>query len=136
MPFVRLAKPSDYARIAAFDEWNYATQEVIALNECFVAGVGDEIRAYAEYTTWFHHRPFIATLFVHSEHRREGLGNMLLAHIESICKREKLWTSTRLDNAPMQGLLHERGYRMAGVIDNLGTVPELIYYKELSDEER
>ena len=135
MPFVRLAKQSDYSQIAAFDEWKNATQESISSNECFIAGEGDDIRAYAECTTWFHHRPFIATLFVHCEHRGEGLGNMLLAHIESICKHEKLWTSTRLDNVPMQRLLHKRDYRMAGVIDNLGDVPELVYYKDLSDNE-
>ena len=133
MSSVRLADRSDFARIVELDD--RTKYEVNPSNEYYVVDVDDDIQAYAECTIWFHHRPFIAKLFVHAKHRRQGLGDGLLAHIESICSHDKLWTSTVLINVPMQRLLHKRGYRMAGVIDHLGNEPELIYYKKLADGE-
>ena len=135
MPVVRSAEPSDYSKIAAFDENKSSTDEVISSNECYVAVVDDDIRAFAKCTTWCQYRPYIERLFVHSEHRRQGLDNVLLVYVESICTHEKLWTSTVITNVPMQRLLHKRGYQMAGVIDRLGDVPEISYFKDVSNDE-
>ena len=77
----------------------------------------------------FLHRPVIAILFVHPDHRRTGLGSALITHFESITKEPKLWISTNIENLAMQGALHKHGYNLAGVINNLGDIPELFYWK-------
>ena len=43
----------------------------------------------------------------------------------------KLWVSTNIENLAMQAVLHRRGYRLVGVVDELGDVPELFYVKVL-----
>ena len=45
----------------------------------------------------------------------------------------QIWISTNIENLAMQRLLHERGYRLTGVVNDLGKVPELFYVKRLPD---
>lgn len=75
---------------------------------------------------------FVHLLYIHPEHRRQGLGSKLLQHLESLCTTPKLFTSTNLSNLPMQSLLAKSGYSLRGVIHNLDEGdPELIYVKFL-----
>ena len=131
MPFTRIAVAADLPSIAAFDPWQMVTPQTIAVGECFVAGTGDTVEAYAIRTHWFHGRPFVSMLFVRPESRRSGLGSALLAHLESICNRDRLWISTNSGNTPMQQLLQKRGYENCGIIEKLDPIPELIFSKSV-----
>ena len=135
MPFTRIAVDGDFLPIAAFDQWKMVSSQTIAAGECFVAGTGDTVEAYAIRTHWFHGRPFVSMLFVRPESRRHGLGSALLAHLESICDRDRLWISTNSDNEPMQQLLQKRGYENCGVIEKLDPVSEIVFSKPMYKEE-
>ena len=132
MPFVRTAKPGDLDQLAGFDEWKQATSQTVDAGECFVAGHDTDVLAYAIFNRRFFGRPFVATVFVHSEHRHSGLGSALMRHIESITDHKQLWTSTNIENLAMQGTLCKLGFRLSGVVDNLAELPELVYFKPLS----
>lgn len=135
MPFTRIAVATDLPSIAAFDPWKMVSPQTIAAGECFVAGTGDAVEAYAIRTHWFHGRPFVSMLFVRADSRRSGLGSALLAHLESICNRDRLWISTNSDNEPMQKLLQKCGYENCGIIENLDPIPELIFSKPIASKE-
>ncbi len=132
MPFVRVAQPGDLDQLTGFDQWKQATRQTIDAGECFVAGHDTDVLAYAIFNRRFFGRPFVATVFVHPEHRRSGLGSGLMRHIESITDHKQLWTSTNIENLAMQGTLCKLGFRLSGVVDNLAELPELVYYKPLS----
>ncbi|MCL0069884.1 GNAT family N-acetyltransferase [Dehalococcoidia bacterium] len=40
-------------------------------------------------------------LYIHPEYRGKGIGSKLVRHVESLCKTEKLFTSTNQSNLPM-----------------------------------
>ncbi len=132
MPFVRKAQLGDLGQLAEFDEWRQATKEAVRAGECFVAGHDTDVLAYAIFNRRFFGRPFVATVFVHPEHRRSGLGSALMSHIESLTDHKQLWTSTNIENLAMQGTLCKLGFRLSGVVDNLAELPELVYFKPLS----
>ncbi len=129
MSFVRQATLADLAPITSFDEWDVVTEERIRSGTCYVAGLDDVIMAYGIFDRSFFGRPFVATLFVHPDHRRSGLGSALMSHFEDALSEGKLWISTSIENLPMQTALHKRGFRLSGVVNDLGRVPELVYHK-------
>lgn len=135
MPFVRQAEPADFEQLASFDEWNQATEESIRAGECFVAGHNTTILAYGIFNRAFCRRPFVATIFVHPDHRQTGLGSALINHIESITDQDQLWISTNIENLAMQRTLQKLGFRLSGVINNLGKLPELFYFKAVHSRE-
>ncbi len=130
MPFVRSAEPGDLEQLSSFDEWKQATEKAIRAGECLVAGHDTEVLAYGIFNRSFCGRPFVATIFVHPEHRRTGLGTVLLRHIESITERNELWTSTNIENLGMQRTLQKLGFRLCGVVNDLAELPELFYCKK------
>ena len=75
----------------------------------------------------------IDTMGVHPDFRRRGTGSELIGRAETICRTEKLFTSTNESNAPMQALLAKLGYLRSGIIENLHEDdPELVYLKRLA----
>ena len=129
MLFVRQATQDDLDALSSFDEWKGATEDRIRSGCCHVAGFEDRVLAYGILDRSFCQRPIIAVVFVHPEHRRSGLGSALISHFESLSTEEKLWVSTNIENLAMQGALHKHGYHLAGVVNNLGPIPELFYFK-------
>ncbi|MEE8155250.1 MAG: GNAT family N-acetyltransferase [Phycisphaerales bacterium] len=132
MLFVRQATLDDLPVLKAFDEWKVVTDAKIQSGHCFVAGLDDRPLAFGILDHSFLHRPVISVLFVHPDHRRAGLGSALITHFESVTKEPKLWISTNIENLAMQGALHKHGYSLAGVINNLGAIPELFYFKVIN----
>jgi GNAT superfamily N-acetyltransferase len=132
MIFVRDATPDDLPALAAFDEWKAATEARIRDGQCFVAGLDDRLLAFGILDHSFINRPFIAILFVHPDHRRSGLGSALIKHFEAMTTEPRLWISTNIENTAMQRALHKHGYSLAGVINNLGAIPELFYFKDVN----
>ncbi|MCL0069875.1 GNAT family N-acetyltransferase, partial [Dehalococcoidia bacterium] len=74
-------------------------------------------------------------LYIHPEYRGKGIGSKLVRHVESLCKTEKLFTSTNQSNLPMQGLLNKLGYVPSSFIDNLDEGdPEVVYSKRIKED--
>ena len=104
----------------------------VASGTCFVAVVEDEVIGYGVLNYTFYDNGFVDMLYVHSGHRRRGVGVTLLRHLESFCETSKLFISTNLSNLPMQSLLAKLVYVLSGVIHNLDEGdPELVYFKRL-----
>ncbi len=109
-------------------------QRAVAGGCCLVAEQGGRVVGYGilEYT--FYGQGFVALLYVHPSHRRQGVGTALMRHLEATCRTPKLFTSTNLSNLPMQALLARLGYILSGVIHHLDEGdPELVYVKFLAN---
>ena len=128
---IRTATRDDLPLIKVFDEWKEATVERIASGECAVACEGDEIQGYVVYDESFFKEHFVAFLMVQKTHRRKGIGSALLAYVESVVGQNVLYISTGLKNAAMHGLLTQRSYRVAGMVDLEGYT-EMIYVKNMN----
>jgi len=127
---VRLAAPADLAALKALDDFHNVTEALIAAGEIFVAtGPDDQPLAYAYFNYTFFWKGWVAALLVHPQHRRSGLGSTLLQVLETQCRAPKIFISTSLCNTPMQACLGKNGYKLAGLIENLGPQAELIYFK-------
>ena len=108
-------------------EWVFGDSAIIAVVDDVVVGY-----AVLEYT--FFSQGFISMLIVAEASRRKGFGTALISHLEEICKKGKLFTSTNESNEPMQALLRRMSYEPSGVVHNLDDGdPELFYFKKLED---
>ena len=93
---------------------------------------GGAVVAYAVLEYSFYGNAFVSMLCVHPERRRKGIGAKLMRHIESLCRTDKLFTSTNESNQPMRKLLEKLGYQPSGRIENLDEGdPEMVYFKRL-----
>lgn len=135
---IRLAADRDIAAICSFapegprEGRRDHIEESLRTGKLYVAVVDDTVAAYAIFDDWFFCQPFIAMLYVRADFRRQGLGQALVTHLESVCDQEKLFTSTNESNLPMQRLLAKRGFRQSGIIHNLDEGdPEIVYVKDL-----
>lgn len=141
MVFIRQAVASDVESISAFDRAARADadrrsliERSVAQGECFIAtpDSGSEVVAYGMLEYSFYGHGFIPLLYVEANHRRQNYGAALINHLESICRTEKIFTSTNLSNIPMQSLLAKLEYKLSGVIHDLDEGdPELVYSKLL-----
>ena len=136
---IRPAVESDIEALCAFDHIAQREEErrefirsEVAAGNCFVGLVDETVVGYGVLNYTFHHTGCIDMLYVHSDHRRRGVGTALLRHMESQCRTPKLFTSTNQSNLKMQSLLGKLGYEPSGVIHNLDEGdPELVYFKRL-----
>ena len=133
---IRLAVNSDADELCALDDIAQHSADrlafirrSVAAATCFVAQA-ESIAGYAVLEYSFYEQGFVSMLVVHADWRRRGVGTALMTYIESICRTDKLFTSTNLSNLPMQSLLARLGYRLSGVIQGLDEGdPELVYLK-------
>lgn len=103
--------------------------------DCYVIERDHQIVGYVVLEYTFYGQGFVSMLYIHPDHRREGLGTMLMQHLESLCRTRKLFTSTNLSNLPMQSLLAKLGYELSGIIHHLDEGdPELVYVKFLESK--
>lgn len=136
---IRLAIIPDIQGICAFDELSQTQnrkqfiEQSVRSGNTFVALLNEQPVAYAVIEYSFFSQGFISMLYVSSLHRREGFGQIIIKHLESICRTEKVFTSTNESNLPMQALLVKLGYSPSGIINNLDEGdPEIVYFKRLS----
>ena len=114
------------------DERRAFIQRSIAAKSCYIA-IDKLILGYAVLEYSFYQMGFISMLYIHPDRRGQGIGAALMQHLESICRTEKLFTSTNLSNMKMQSLLAKLGYKLSGVIYDLDeNDPELVYVKYLT----
>ena len=136
---IRPAVESDAEILCSFDhialvgsERREFIRREIAAGTYFVAVLDQEVIGYGVLNYTFFHLGWIDMLYVRNEYQRRGAGEMLLRYLESLCKTDKLFTSTNLSNLRMQTLLAKLGYELSGVIHNLDEGdPEIVYYKRL-----
>lgn len=136
---IRRAVKADVSAIKVFDHIAQQNQQRCALVErsvdtgnCFVVEAHQQVVGYAVLEYTFYAQGFISLLYIHPKYREQGVGTMLVQHLESICQTPKLFTSTNLSNIAMQALLAKLGYILSGVIHHLDEGdPELLFVKYL-----
>lgn len=81
----------------------------------------------------FYEQGFIEMIYVDSNYRRKGISSQFLAYFESICKTDKLFTSTNKSNKTMQLSLEKADFQKSGIIENLDEDdPEIVYFKQVT----
>ncbi len=107
-------------------------RRAVATDSCSIAVVGTTVVGYGILNYSFFDLGFVALLYIHRDHRKQGIGGALMAHMEALCRTPKLFTSTNLSNLPMQGLLAKHGYELSGVVHHLDEGdPELFFFKRI-----
>lgn len=134
---IRLADLADAEQISRFDDVARTDparvqfiNRAIASGQCHVYEQGGVVVAYGVLEYSFYGNGFVSMLYVHPERRRQRIGEKLMRHMESLCRTDRLFTSTNQSNRPMQALLERLGYQRSGCIENLGEGdPEMVYFK-------
>ena len=104
----------------------------VKADQCLVAIIQNAIVGFAILETSFYGQGFISLLIVHPDYRKQGVAKALIQHIESICKAEKLFTSTNKSNVIAQQVFESLGFVRSGYVENLNeSDPEIIYFKRL-----
>ena len=110
-------------------------QSWVAAESAVVAEIDGDVVGYAVLEYTFFGKGFITMLQVGEAHRRTGVARQLLAHLESVCRTCKLFTSTNESNGPMRGLMGATGYEPSGVVHNLDEGdPELFYFRRVGND--
>ena len=139
---VRLAHVDDLAVIHSLDHIARSSEQrrcfisqAVQADTCYVAEASRQVIGYGVMGYKFFDNGFLEMLYVHSEHRRYGVGSSILKHMESLCRTAKLFTSTNLSNLPMQAFLIHEGFHLCGTVHGLDPGdPELFYLKQLDDD--
>jgi len=136
---MRPAEESDVATLCAMDHvarTDEQRRQFIRDSVCggiaHVAVTDGQVVGYAVLEHSFFTRGFIGMLLVHPDHRRTGVGSALVRHLETLCRSDRIFTSTNESNLPMQALLTKLGYTRSGRVDDLDPGdPELFYSRAL-----
>ena len=133
---IRQAEENDIADICSFDhlahERKAFIQTSVRSGAAYVAVSDGRITGYMVLEYSFFGEGFIGLLYINPDYRRKGIGSALVGHAESICRTEKLFTSTNESNVPMQALMAKLGYVPSGIINNLDEGdPEIVYFRKL-----
>lgn len=106
--------------------------DAVAAGHCYLSYVHTEITGFVLMNQSFFHQYFIQTLVVHPRYQNQGIGEDLMLHMEAVCPKEKLFTSTNLSNKRMLQLCRKLHYVQSGIIDNLDPGdPEVIFCKQI-----
>ena len=107
-------------------------QQAVDNNECYVFRQDGELEAYFVFNYRFFGNGFLEMIYVKEGLRGNGIGSAILDYIETLCEKEKLFTSTNQSNDRMQGLMAKKNFVRSGIIENLDEGdPEIIYFKKL-----
>lgn len=139
---IRQASEADIADLCSMDHiaaHDPGRREFIAraVNEghCVVCETEGGLVGYGVLEYTFFEFGFVSMLYVHTGHRRQGVGTALMHALEARCSTARLFTSTNLSNLPMQRLLSRLDYILAGVVHHLDEDdPELFYVRYLAPD--
>lgn len=140
---IRQAEKDDIQAICSFDQIAIDNREnrrdfiakSVKSGICFVADIDGKVVGYTVLDYTFYSNGVIDMLYIHPKYQRKGIGAQLVRHVESLCKTEKLFTSTNQSNLPMQRLLNKLGYVPSGFINNLDEGnPEIVYFKKIKKD--
>lgn len=115
---IRRAQPGDLAAIAAFDAFNGDRAAEVAAATCLVALDGtDQVVGYASWAPrGLLGQPFLQSLCVRPEARRQGLATALLQAVQQQARGRWLLSSTEDWCAPMQTLFERQGWERCGAL--------------------
>jgi GNAT superfamily N-acetyltransferase len=114
--------PIDPERGVEIGEW-------VRGGHCVVAEQTSSLVGYAAVRDSFFRQPMIEILMVAAEHRRSGIGRMLLRDLRARNGAKRLWTSTNESNLATRSLLSSEGFVFAGAVEGLTEGdPELFYH--------
>ncbi len=135
---IRKAEKQDIPSMCSFDEFTQQEEQTVLIQKWVRSGIAyvavhdQQVVGFATLEYTFYNMGFILMLYINPGNRRNGIGEELVQHVESLCKTEKLFTSTNESNLPMQGLLTKLSYVPSGVIHNLDEDDlELVYFKRI-----
>ena len=113
----------DPTKAERIDEW-------LEHDEVLVAELENKIVGYGVYNHAFFRQGQVDMLMIHSDYRRQKIGEQLLIALEQLCTTPKFWVTTNLSNQRMQRLLSRLGFKLCGYIDELDLGdPELVFVK-------
>ncbi|MET4541118.1 GNAT superfamily N-acetyltransferase [Arthrobacter bambusae] len=72
---------------------------------------------------------FLVLIVVGEQHRKAGIGQLLMADVETRERDAKLFTSTNLSNQVMQRLLARRGWVSSGMVFGLDEGDPEVFYQ-------
>jgi ribosomal protein S18 acetylase RimI-like enzyme len=125
--------PADFEALVAIDSWGQRDQAIrdwLSAHAVVVAESRGKVVAFGVMRPIFFLEPFVESIVVEQANRRRGIARALLAHLNSLHNRPKLWISTNRSNTPMQKLLASEGFTYAGEVEGLDEGdPELFYYR-------
>jgi ribosomal protein S18 acetylase RimI-like enzyme len=95
-----------------------------------VVETDDRVVGMAVWDRDFFGKAFIWMLGVHPLYHRRGIASALIRKVESLCKKESLFTSTNRSNLAMQALCNKLGFVESGILQNLDPGdPEIFFHK-------
>jgi GNAT superfamily N-acetyltransferase len=128
---VRAAWAGDLAAIAAFDEFNGERAAEVAAASCLVAlDAAGQVAGYASWTSrGLLGQPFLATLCVRPDARRQGHASALLQAVPQRAPGRWLLSSTEDWCTPMQTLFERLGWQRCGALEGINRdgSPEWFY---------
>ncbi len=130
---IKVAAETDLHNILDIDPFRRKDTICHAIDEgnCYIAVQDGIIKGFALMDYTFFDNAFIELLIVAGKYRRCGIGSVLMNNLFSVCKTEKLFTSTNESNKPMQNLLLKSGFTFCGKIDALDEGdPELFFVRK------
>lgn len=142
---IRIAVKNDFRLLIELDHIAKADREGrrefiadgIERGECHIACIEDQVIGYIVLNDTFYGHGRIEMLYLKEEYRDQGIGGSLIDHVEELCEKEKLFTSTNLSNLRMQGLLEKKQFIVSGIIHNLDEDdPEIVYFKRVSNNSK
>ncbi len=136
MTGIRVATPSDVPdmiAILADTPWEKSAflRAATLNNEVAVIDEGAGPIAFVVWNREFFDRPFVWLIAVAPHARRQGLAELLFAHVENDARGSRLYTSTNETNTAMHALLGKRGYVRRGDLDLDPGDPEIFYSIDL-----
>ncbi|HXQ45399.1 MAG TPA: GNAT family N-acetyltransferase [Caulobacteraceae bacterium] len=116
----RLADPAR-ARIAS---------NLLGQGRSWIADIAGAPAGFALTSLGFFNRPMVELLVVAEEHRRKGIGLILLNHCEAVHTDDRIFASTNASNTAANALLAKAGFEGSGIVYNIDPGdPELIYVR-------
>ncbi len=139
---VRQTNKEDIQSLCSFgwfdnkEEGRAEITESVESDDCLVAEIDGKVVGFTSFNyNNFFEGCMIDTLYIRAKYRRQGVGVKLVKHLESICKTEKLFTSTNQSNLATQGLVNKLGFVPSGFIDNIDEGdPEVVYFKRAKQD--
>ena len=102
--------------------------QTIASDECFVAGSGETVDAYAIVTHWFHGRPFVSMLYV----RPDSAVPASAQHCSPTWNPSATATGSGSQPTPTTSPCRACSNAATNAAASSRTIPELVYSKLIS----
>jgi ribosomal protein S18 acetylase RimI-like enzyme len=134
---IRRATRADLAAIVQMDDEEHQANadrtdylsQVLQSETCFVAHKDVILGLVVVRRGHFFGRDFVDYLRVRADHRRMGIGRLLLRESVTAATSARVFTSTNESNHPMQQLLASERWQFSGRLGGLDEGdPELVYF--------